>query len=92
MWLKFGIRILLKILREHPNAKVALPTAPEVGSFQESVGSKYPYLNEVWGTCDGLNLNLEQSGDIKIQRIFYNGWKHSPWINAPEGIPGINTG
>jgi len=49
--------------------------------FQEATALKYPQLNDVWGTCDGLNLGLEESSDIKIQRFFYSGWKHTHFIS-----------
>jgi hypothetical protein len=35
---------------------------------------KYPSLPDVWGTCDGAKLNFQSTGDVRIQRMYYNEW------------------
>jgi hypothetical protein len=39
---------------------------------------------------DGLKLLLQQSGDLKIQRRYYNGWTHDHYVTnlflfSPDG-------
>ncbi len=31
---------------------------------------------------DGLKLYLEQSGDVVLQNMFYNGWTHDPYVSS----------
>ena len=43
---------------------------------------------------DGLKLLLQQSGDVYIQKRFYNGWTHDHYIScvfvfAPDGTIAI---
>jgi hypothetical protein len=53
----------------------------EVQEYQRIVTVVYPRLGEVWGTCDGLNLNFERSISQWIQRMFYNSWLHGHYIS-----------
>ena len=81
LWLRFGIRVVVKILAKHPLARVKLPSRENVALFQRAVAAKYAYLPEVWATADGLNLYFEAAGDNVIQEMFYNGWLHGHFIS-----------
>ena len=81
LWLRFGIRVVVKILAKHPLARVKLPSRENVALFQRAVAAKYACLPEVWATADGLNLYFEAAGDNVIQEMFYNGWLHGHFIS-----------
>ncbi len=55
LWLRFGMRIVVNVLRDHPLARVRKPSREEVAAYQQATVAKYPSLPEVWGTLDGLN-------------------------------------
>jgi hypothetical protein len=81
LWLRFGMRIVINILRDHPLEHVRMPLQEEVLAFQQATMAKYPSLPEVWGTLDGLNLNIQSTKDDKVQFIFYNGWTHGHYVS-----------
>jgi hypothetical protein len=82
LWLRFGMRIIVNVLRDHPLARVRKPSREEVLAYQQATVAKYPSLPEVWGTLDGLNLNIQSTKDDKIQSIFYNGWTHGHYVSS----------
>jgi hypothetical protein len=82
LWLRFGMRIIVNVLRDHPFAQVRKPSPEEVTAYQQAIMAKYPSLSEVWGTLDGLNLNIQSTKDDKIQSIFYNGWMHGHYVSS----------
>ena len=97
-WLKFGRRILLFVLRNHPSAKIQTPSEQELEEYVSAIGAKYPVLGEekVWGAADGLKLQLQRSSDWTVQNRYYNGWKGSTFVNsvfvfAPDGCIKICT-
>jgi hypothetical protein len=81
LWLRFGIRILAKILVKNPLARVKVPTREEVALYQRATAAKYPTLHDVWATVDGLNLYFQCTNDNVIQGIFYNGWLHGHFVS-----------
>ena len=88
VWLRFGRRLLVKILQDHPDAEIRLPTKAEVASFKEVISAKYPVLKNVWGAMDGLKVLIEANPDV--ENIFYNGWKCDHYISnlfvfSPDG-------
>ena len=90
LWLRFGRRILALALRDHPGAKVMMPTEEEIDGFKAAVALKHPVLPNAWGAMDGLKLYLEVSGDELVQNKFYNGWTHDHYIGnlflfSPDG-------
>ena len=56
VWLRFGRRMLILILKNNPKAKVRLPDANEMGELVESIRLKYPALPPCWGAMDGLKV------------------------------------
>ena len=90
LWLRFGRRLLLKMLRSDPLAIVSMPTAPEIESFVSAVTAKYPALTNCWGAMDGLKIRLERAGNPRVQNLFFNGWTHNHYISnlflfSPDG-------
>ncbi len=81
LWLKFGLRIICAVLSNHPLAWVYLPAPHEVARYQQAAIKKYPNLDGVWGTCDGIKLQFQKTKSERIQRLFYNGWTHGHYIS-----------
>ena len=48
VWLRFGRRMLLKILLADPDAQVKFPDNQKIAELQEAIGSKYPTLKDVF--------------------------------------------
>jgi hypothetical protein len=57
-----------------------MPMDEELQEFIRVIEAKYPALKDCWGAMDGLKLLLDQSGDVKIQEWFYNGWTHDHYV------------
>lgn len=91
MFLRFGRRILLRVLSNHDDAVIRLPTEQEIEGFKHAISSKYSTLTDVALVADGLKLYLQQSGDSVIQNMFFNGWTHDHYVGnvfvfAPSGV------
>eukprot|EP00536_Pseudo-nitzschia_multiseries_P019296 jgi/Psemu1/59906/gm1.59906_g len=91
-WLKFGQKLLLFALQDHPAAKVCLPNKGETQQYIDAIAAKYPVLapHRVWGACDGLKLHIQQYGNWMKQNQYYNGWTCGTYVNsvfifAPDG-------
>lgn len=90
VWLRFGRRILVLVLKDHPLARVELPSYNEVEEFKAAISSQYPVLRTVWGAVDGLKLRMHVPGADNTQSIFYNGWTHDHYVSnlflfTPDG-------
>jgi hypothetical protein len=81
VWLRFGKRVLVRVLKGVSEARVEMPTPQEVAEFQTLIGVKYPACNNVWAAMDGLKVLLEAAGDPEKQNMFYNGWKCDHYIS-----------
>jgi hypothetical protein len=82
MYLLYGKRVIVKVLRNDPRATVQLPSSEKVREYKEMINNRHPYLTDVWCTMDGLKLTLQQSGDTVIQERYYNGWTHDHYISS----------
>jgi hypothetical protein len=49
LWMRFGRRLLLRVLREDPNGAVVMPDNDEIDRFVLSINEKYPALYNCWG-------------------------------------------
>ena len=90
MYLKFGKRLLVEILRNDKHARIRIPTAAKIEEYRKAVGERHPCLDDVWVTMDGLKLDLEQAPLEDTQNRFYNGWTHGHYVSsvfcfAPNG-------
>ena len=81
-WLKYGRRVLLKIMMGLEEAAVSLPTKEEIQNYTVAIETKYPLMRTVWGACDGVKLCIEASGDYEKQEAFYNGWTHGHYASC----------
>ena len=80
VWLRFGRRMLLKAMLNHPDARVKFPTDEEIRVLRVIVQNKHPSLNEVYCHIDGLKLYLESNDSLEIQGMYYNGWLHDHFV------------
>lgn len=90
VWLRFGMRLVVFILRNDDKAKVQLPVEEEIQAYKGAVLEKHDLLRDVYCVADGLKLDLQQSGNVQIQGRFYNGWNHGHYVSnvfvfAPNG-------
>ena len=74
MYLRFGRRILVHILKDEKSAKVVIPNDQKVEKFKEVIAEHHPSLRDVWATMDGLKLEIERSPNPVVENRFYNGW------------------
>ena len=81
-WLRFGRRILIMILKNHSDAAVQIPSAARIDQFKRVIQARHRNLENVWCTMDGLKLYLQQSGDVTIQNMYYNGWTHDHYVSS----------
>jgi DDE superfamily endonuclease len=94
LWLRFGRKLVIAILKEASAELAIKPTLPndeDLLDFADIIGRKYPSLSDCFCVCDGLKLLLEQVGDYEQQSKFYNGWTHDHYITnlfgfAPDGM------
>lgn len=89
-YLRFGRRIVVEVLKNDKYAKIAIPSPEKVDEYKQAISAKYPILNDVWATMDGLKTPIQQAGSTKKQSYFYNGWKHghfvvSVFVFCPDG-------
>ena len=90
VYLRFGMRILVAMLKADPKSEVRMPDAVEIALFKEAITAKHSLLVDCYCMVDGLKLYLQQAGDGIIQSHFYNGWKHGHYVTnifafAPNG-------
>ena len=81
IWLWYGKRVLIKVLRNVNAAKVKMPSDDEVATYVDMIQDKYPALTNCWGAMDGLKIGLEAAGDEQTQSCFYNSWKCDHYIS-----------
>ena len=74
-WIKYGMRVLLFALQDHPHAKVEPPTADKVSTYATAIAKKHPPLlpHKVWAACDGLKTSLQKSANWGKQNKNYDG-------------------
>ena len=81
-WLRFGRRILVSLLTNHPDAAVRIPSEARIRQCKAAIHARHPTLMDVWCTMDGLKLTLQRSGDNTVQNMFYNGWTHDHYVTS----------
>ena len=90
LWLRFGKRMLLQVLRNREDAKIRMPNEETLGQYLGSINLAYNKLTNVAYVGDGLKILIEKSGDNVKQNAFYNGWKCDHFVTnlfifAPDG-------
>jgi hypothetical protein len=61
VWLKFGRRGLLKLLRNHPMARrVKMLTADKIAELKAACAESHPMLSDVYCVLDGVKFYFER--------------------------------
>ncbi|KAL0566751.1 hypothetical protein V5O48_015256 [Marasmius crinis-equi] len=90
-YLEFGMDILLRVLRQMPEARIQLPrTLEDFERNSNIIASRHSLLEGAFGSIDGLSLPLQVSDDVELENATYNGWKTDHRINnilvfSPDG-------
>jgi hypothetical protein len=74
LFLRHSIKLLYKVLKEEPSARVENPSEEEIRGYQEVISSNFPVLDGTWCVVDGLKIKIQKSGDEDIQSAYYNGF------------------
>ena len=82
MYLRFGRRIIVEVLKNNPLASITIPSAAKVEEYKQLVRDKYPLLTNVWASMDGIKTPIQQASSTKQQSYFYNGWKHNHFVTS----------
>lgn len=82
LYLRFGRRIIVNVLKRHPYSAVKVPSEDKIKEYIQSIEERHPLLKDVWCTMDGLKLTLQCSGDNTVQNNFYNGWTHDHYVSS----------
>ena len=90
IWLCFGKRIVTHALLKNNLAKVKMPTDNEAYVYSGMIQRQHPTLEQVWGTMDGVYIDLQICGDHPKQAMYYNKWQAKHYITnlfvfSPDG-------
>jgi DDE superfamily endonuclease len=75
IWLRFGRRGLLIVLKKHPMSRVQYPTDQKIEELKAACTEKHPLLTDVYCVVDGVKFYFQQCEDLDEQCMYYNGWK-----------------
>ncbi len=81
---------MIHVLKLDHRASIRIPSEEKFAKFKTAINTKYPILEDVWATMDGLKLYLQKSPHQSIQEMFYNGWKADHYVTnvfvfVPDG-------
>jgi hypothetical protein len=83
LYLRFGRRILVEVLKSEPLAAIRVPKIDDINTYQAAIRKKHPALEGVWCYINGLKLCFQQAGgDVTTQNNFYNGWTHDHYVTS----------
>jgi hypothetical protein len=84
MYLRFGRRILIKVLRNEPNAVIQIPDNNTIRMYQQAShsreASKPPRCLVYNGWIEVCTLNNLEMPVFKNN--FYNGWTHDHYVSS----------
>lgn len=73
--------MLLNALKRDFLGRVRMPIAEKIAQFNNSFATNYTMLHNVYCVVEGLQLHLEQPGEMFIQNTFFNGWTHNHYFS-----------
>jgi DDE superfamily endonuclease len=74
VWLRFGRRMLLKCLINHPLARVEMPSNEGIERLKQLCQIRHASLGDVYCTADGLKIAFQSCSELRKQSMYYNGW------------------
>ena len=81
-WLHFGRRVIILGLRNHHDARIAIPWLEKIEEYKEAVAARHDLLTDVWCCLDGLQMGCQAPLDPTLQQIFYNNWKADHFVKG----------
>ncbi len=81
-YLQFARRIVAKILKANPLARIKLPSVDQLEEYRGMIAAHHQALDMVWGTMDGLKCWIEKAPDEIVQSRFYKCWKPDHFMSA----------
>jgi hypothetical protein len=81
-YLHFSLAILLRALKNIPEAFIRWPSGDDFQVLNDLVVTRHPLLTGGFGTLDGLNLPVQTSQDQEIENATYNGWLHDHFVSS----------
>jgi hypothetical protein len=82
LFMRYSIKLLYKVLKEEPSARVEIPSEEDIREYHEVIASNFPVLNGTWCVVDGLKIPIQKSGDEAAQNAYYNGRLHSHFAES----------
>lgn len=91
IFVRFGRRILLRVLSGNFNALIKIPTYDEIQSYKAATKAKYSLLDDTFSVEDDVKICLEQCGDVVIHNMSFNRWQHDHFVRnvlvfGPSGV------
>jgi hypothetical protein len=86
--LDVGLRGLDAVMDIIPECRIIWPSQARMDRCAGLVHGKVPGLSafKVFGFVDGLNLDIQSSGDSVEQNAYYNGWKAGTFLLSRAGV------
>lgn len=81
-YILFGLQILLRTLRNMPDAAIKWPSGDDFIENESLILARHPLLEGAFGSVDGLNLLVQTSPDEEIENATYNGWLHEHFCSS----------
>ena len=69
-YIQFTRRIVIKVLKQDPIAKIAMPSHEKLKEYHALIERHHPVLSDVWGTMDGLKIKIDEAPDKINQSRF----------------------
>ncbi|KAJ7224651.1 hypothetical protein GGX14DRAFT_387324 [Mycena pura] len=74
-YITFGLKILLAVLRQMPDAAICWPSGvEEFTAYNDLIIERHPRLTGAFATIDGLNLPVQTAEDEEAENATYNRW------------------
>lgn len=82
-YIKYGLFLLEKTLKVHPDSKIVWPTPAEQKTLCKLLAKKFPGLDEyqIWGFVDGVKLPILEPFGEEVQNAYYTSFKRAHVIN-----------
>ena len=82
IYLRFGRRIIISILKSHPSADFGIPSSEKIEEYKVAIQERHPSLKGFWYAMDGIKIVLQKAPSTVIQSMYYNGWTHNHYSSA----------
>jgi len=82
-WIRFGRRLLVKVLLNEPDAQIILPHPQDIELYKQAITRRHRHLHDAAFAADGVKLAIECVGDDPIvENRHFNRWTHDHYVTA----------